>query len=1386
MPGHLRTEVITLEGMTCPVCVKIIEARVSQLVGVVSINVCLQENTAVVQYDTSEIALREILRAVIDCGFTARLKSARPSFEDITLLIGGMMCNECVRKVKDNVTEIHGVLRVDVSLEEGRANVTFETTQTDPVTIQNVINDLGFVVTLPNAIQPSYATLSVEGIACNLCVESINRILTRKPGVVSVSVSLEEKKAYVEFYRYEITAGDLCRYVNSTGYVATLLEEQGPPDLSSVLFGIRGMTCDSCVKTIENALSRENGIEGVKVSLKDGTAAVVFVASLLTTKQIEAFIEDMGFECWVKEKIDLDMTEATPLLLPSPSSTRVSEKPADVCKLSPASLSASRISLRNADIGEEPLAKCYLHVRGMTCASCVSAVEKNLLKVNGVAQALIALLAEKAEVKYNPRLVTPQQLADATTDLGYTATVIEDIESQQGEAELNIRGMTCASCVSSIESAVLRHQGVIKATIALATQRGHFMFDPEITGPRDIIRIIEDMGFEAFPASVNKTDVDHLTHAAEIQKWKCAFLISLVFGVPTMVTMIYFMSIDMEEACCIIPGLSLENLLLFAFATPVQFIGGRHFYLPAIKSLSHGMANMDVLVSLATSVSYLYSVCILIYFIISQADHSPMTFFDTVPMLVVFLCLGRWMEHLAKRYTSNALSKLMGLQATEATLLTLNEKGEVDSETCIDINLIQRGDILKVIPGEKIPVDGRVVFGMSSVNEAHITGESLPVLKELDSMVLAGSINENGVLHVRATHVGKDTTLAQIVRLVEDAQTSKAPIQQLADTIAGYFVPVVVCLSVLTLVAWLIVGFRRADLIYTYYGMTSRMSQTEVIVQFAFQCALTVLSIACPCALGLATPTAVMVGTGVGATNGILIKGAEPLEMMCKVKCFAFDKTGTITQGTPSLVYVGLMEQITSASIAKFMAIVGTAEASSEHPIANAICSFARQMFNASVLGTCEEFVAVSGFGLSCTVTGVGNLVKDYTDKMSGHQLPPVQIQSLSLKAGVTNKDEKDADIFRVAIGNREWMKQNSVGIPTAINAIMAEKERLGHTAVFCSVDGRALQIYQTEKMTSGQQAPRPVSLRNIDGCCPEAPPFTFPFQFAGFSILLQTATGFVSLGFIHLGFMQSSLLGALAVSDTLKPEAIATVQSLQQMGFKLVLLTGDNRQTAQAIGKQVGIGEIFAEVLPSHKADKIQELQKGGQRVAMVGDGINDSPALVRADVGIAFSNGTDVAVESADLVLIWNNLYDVVAAVDLSRKTVRRIRINFFLASVYNLIGIPLAAGVFMPLGVALMPWMGAAAMALSSVSVVTSSLLLYLYKKPSPRVGDQLPRHEGPQQSLEGVAVLPRENVCKTDMPVVANISGSPLRDSILLDACVQEELEGISKVGANVIV
>uniref|UniRef100_A0A8B9ZX38 P-type Cu(+) transporter n=1 Tax=Anas zonorhyncha TaxID=75864 RepID=A0A8B9ZX38_9AVES len=728
-----------------------------------------------------------------------------------------------------------------------------------------------------------------------------------------------------------------------------------------------------------------------------------------------------------------------------------------------------------------------------------------------------------------------------------------------------------------------------------------------------------------------------LDHKKEIQQWRKSFLCSLVFGIPVLILMIYMLipdgghhgSMVLEQN--LIPGLSILNLLFFVLCTFVQFLGGWYFYLQAYKSLKHKTANMDVLIVLATTIAYVYSCVILMVAIIEKAEKSPVTFFDTPPMLFVFIALGRWLEHIAKSKTSEALAKLISLQATEATVVTLGPDHSIIREEQVAVELVQRGDIVKVVPGGKFPVDGKVIEGSSMADESLITGEAMPVTKKPGSTVIAGSINAHGSVLVNATHVGNDTTLAQIVKLVEEAQMSKAPIQQLADRFSGYFVPFIIIISTVTLLVWITIGFIKFDIIQKYFPNQNKdVTKAELILRFAFQTSITVLSIACPCSLGLATPTAVMVGTGVAAQNGILIKGGKPLEMAHKIKTVMFDKTGTITCGVPKVMRVLLLGDTAVLSLKKVLAVVGTAEASSEHPLGVAVTKYCKEELGTQSLGYCTNFQAVPGCGISCKVGGVEACLR------CGHS-----------QSKTHTKENLSSHVYSVLIGNREWMRRNGLHIANDVNDAMTDHETKGQTAVLVAIDG--------------------------------------------------------------------ALCGMIAIADTVKQEAALAVHTLKNMGIDVVLITGDNRKTAKAIATQVGIKKVFAEVLPSHKVAKVQELQNERRKVAMVGDGVNDSPALARADIGIAIGTGTDVAIEAADVVLIRNNLLDVVASIHLSKRTVRRIRINLILALIYNLLGIPIAAGVFMPVGLVLQPWMGSAAMAASSVSVVLSSLQLKCYKKP-----------------------------------------------------------------------
>ncbi|XP_008070485.1 copper-transporting ATPase 2 isoform X4 [Carlito syrichta] len=1242
--SQMTISTIRILGMTCQSCVKSIEGVISGLKGIVNIKVSLEQGRATVKYVPSVVSLQQVCHQIGDMGFEASIAGGKPASWPsrslptqeavVKLRVEGMTCQSCVSSIEGTIRKLQGVVRAKVSLGNQEAVITYQPYLIQPEDLRDHVTDMGFEAAIKNKMAPRSLgpidigrlqstnpkrlsasanqnfnnsetlghqgsqvvtlQLRVEGMHCMSCVLNIEENIGQLPGVQNIQVSLENKTAQVQYDPSCTNPVSLQRAIEAlppgnfkvslpdeaegsrTGHEssschtpASLQRNQVPGMCSTTVLTIAGMTCVSCVQSIEGLISYREGVQQITVSLAEGTGVVLHDPSVISPEELRAAVEDMGFEVSViPENYSTNPAgnhNAGNSMVQTPGGVPVSvQEVAPRAEGLPSNHNAGHSSKSLPSTGAVAPQKCFLQIKGMTCASCVSNIERNLQKEAGILSVLVALMAGKAEVKYSPEVIQPLRIAQLIQDLGFEAAIMEDYAGSLGDIELIITGMTCASCVHNIESKLTRTNGITYTSVALATSKALVKFDPEIIGPRDIVKIIEEIGFHASLAQRNP-NTHHLDHKMEIKQWKKSFLCSLVFGIPVMALMIYMLisSNEPHESMVldhnIIPGLSILNLIFFILCTFVQ------------------------------------------------------------------------------SKTSEALAKLMSLQATEATVVTLGEDNLIIREEQVPMELVQRDDIIKVVPGGKFPVDGKVLEGNTMADESLITGEAMPVTKKPGSTVISGSINAHGSVLIKATHVGNDTTLAQIVKLVEEAQMSKAPIQQLADRFSGYFVPFIIIISTLTLVVWIVIGFIDFGVVQKYFPNPNKhISQTEVIIRFAFQTSITVLCIACPCSLGLATPTAVMVGTGVAAQNGILIKGGKPLEMAHKIKTVMFDKTGTITHGVPRVMRVLLLVDVATLTLRKVLAVVGTAEASSEHPLGVAVTKYCKEELGTETLGYCTDFQAVPGCGIGCKVSNVEGILAH--SERAGH-----------LNGVGSLPAEKDAtsQTFSVLIGNREWLRRNGLIISSDVSDAMTDHEMKGQTAILVAIDG--------------------------------------------------------------------VLCGMIAIADAVKQEAALAVHTLQSMGVDVVLITGDNRKTARAIATQVGISKVFAEVLPSHKVAKVQELQMKGKKVAMVGDGINDSPALAQADMGVAIGTGTDVAIEAADVVLIRNDLLDVVASIHLSKRTVRRIRINLVLALIYNLVGIPIAAGVFMPIGIVLRPWMGSAAMAASSVSVVLSSLQLKCYKKP-----------------------------------------------------------------------
>ncbi|MGG0519124.1 heavy metal translocating P-type ATPase [Priestia aryabhattai] len=791
-----------------------------------------------------------------------------------------------------------------------------------------------------------------------------------------------------------------------------------------------------------------------------------------------------------------------------------------------------------------------LQVTGMTCAACSNRIEKGLKKIEGVKEANVNLALERSTIIFDPSKTSPQAFEEKIEKLGYG--VVSE------KAEFAITGMTCAACSTRIEKGLNKLEGVTKASVNLALETASVEYSPSQIDPQDITQRVEKLGYGAKLKSEEKEE-EQSYREKEVSKQKGKFWFSFILSVPLLWAMVSHFTFT---SFIPLPHMLMNPWVQLALATPVQFVVGKQFYIGAFKALRNKSANMDVLVALGTSAAYFYSLYSSLKSLGSSA-HTTQLYYETSAILITLILLGKLFEANAKGRSSEAIKKMMGLQAK--TAVVVRDGAEIE----IPVKEVQKGEVIFIKPGEKVPVDGEIIEGQSALDESMLTGESVPVDKSIGDKVIGATLNKNGFLKIKATNVGKETALAQIIKVVEEAQGSKAPIQRLADYISGIFVPIVVGIALLTFFVW-----------YIWIVPGEFAPALEKLIA--------VLVIACPCALGLATPTSIMAGSGRAAEFGILFKGGEHLEATHKIDTILLDKTGTVTNGTPELTDVRIAQGYEENEL---LQLVASAERLSEHPLAQAL------------------------------VAGIKNKGIEIQDPLSFEAIP-----GHGVRATVQERE--------LLVGTRKLMNQHKVNIDAALEE-MTNLEREGKTAMLVALDGK--------------------------------------------------------------------YAGMLAVADTIKETSKEAVSRLKEMGLEVMMITGDNRQTAQAIAMQAGIEHVIAEVLPEGKAEEVKKLQQQGKKVAMVGDGINDAPALALADIGMAIGTGTDVAMEAADITLMRGDLMSIADAIEMSRKTISNIKQNLFWAMGYNTLGIPIAA-----VGL-LAPWVAGAAMAFSSVSVVLNALRL-----------------------------------------------------------------------------
>ncbi|MEZ4666514.1 MAG: heavy metal translocating P-type ATPase [Anaerolineae bacterium] len=841
-------------------------------------------------------------------------------------------------------------------------------------------------------------------------------------------------------------------------------------------------------------------------------------------------------------------------------------------------------------MGKKDEAQLSLPIVGMSCASCVSHVEKALQELPGVSNTVVNLATNKASVVYDPQQVRLVDFQRAVDNAGYAVA--------SSELTLDVRGMTCASCVAHVEGALKELPGVLDVAVNLGLGTGHVRYVPGVVNANQMKRAVREVGYEANERNdaADSLDRERQAREEEIKRQGRNLLIAGTIGIIVMIGTFYDMLGPFKS---IVPVWLSYKWVIGLLTTPLIFGPGRQFFVNSWRGLKHGVTDMNLLY--ATGIGAAYGIAVInTLFPNAGFGGEGATFFESAALLTAFIVLGRWLEALTRGRTSEAIRKLMKLQPKIAHVIRDGNETEIPADE------VEVGDLILVRPGESIPVDGSVKDGYSAVDESMLTGESLPVEKRIGDAVIGGTFNKTGAFRFEATKVGKDTALAQIVKLVEDAQASKAPIQKLADWVAGHFILGVHLLAILVFVFWFFIGYAaffdpNSSFILSPYALG------EIgVFGFSLLLSVTVLVISCPCAVGLATPSAMMAGTGKAAEYGVLFKGAEAIENASKLNSIVFDKTGTLTKGEPSVTDVFVNTQARIGGSDELLRLAASAEKYSEHPLGEAIVRGAETQ--ALTLNEATAFNSNPGHGIEARVEN-----------------------------------------HNVLVGNRKLMAEHGVDF----YSLIPHAERLegeGKTVMFVAVDGQPG--------------------------------------------------------------------GLIAVADTLKEFSAEAIQRLHKLGLETVMITGDNRRTAEAIARQVGIDHVLAEVLPQDKAEEVKKLQARGKRVAMVGDGVNDAPALAQADVGIAIGSGTDVAKETGDVILIKDDVRDVIVTLEIARATMRKVKQNLFWAFVYNTLGIPLGAGLFYPFfSLVVSPELAGAFMAISSVSVTLNTLLLKRFR-PSLR--------------------------------------------------------------------